>query len=377
MIWRAAIRLTWFDAAKVVGAAVGVALGISLAICQSGMYFGFLRDTTIVLDAIGGDVWIVPRNQPTFDGFAKVDDQVFLRANNIDGVQAAIEVVWDDQAVRLPLSGGHDYVQILGVDVGDEWPVGLKLSDPESLFAIREPGSVLVSARDLDKLELTGGASSSLEIGGRSANVVGTVDGVRLFSTASFIMTDLDNARAFLRLPERHVTYVACRIDPGANQAAVIDELRRRIPEHDVLPTAEFRRICSNYWETNSGIGPVILMSGVLGVIVGGVVAGFMVYLAVHQRLKTLACFKALGASNLELVGMLAVYVTVICGLGALFAVGPTWAAVRYAQSANITMAVEAGQVVGCLAIAFLLVAIAAWSSVRAVWRLDPAEAFR
>ena len=94
------------------------------------------------------------------------------------------------------------------------------------------------------------------EIFGRRATVAGYVEGIHLFNTAGFVMTDLDNAQAFLNLPPSHVTYIICKCRPTADVDKVCEELRQAYPEHDVLTTETFHEIASEYWQTNTGIGP-------------------------------------------------------------------------------------------------------------------------
>ena len=374
---RLALKTVWNERAKFAGAVVGVGLGICLAIFQTGMYFGFLNDTTNVIDAVDADVWIVPHNQPTFDGFAQLDDLVFWQARRVPGVDGAIRVVWGDAFCRMPQTGGHDYMQIFGVDPVGDWASQFALTQPVSLQTLRQPGNILVSRRDRNKLELDRRPDAPLEIGGRRARVVGTVEQIRLFSTAAFVLTDLDNARAFLHLPENRVTYVACRVVPGAQRDAVVAALQRRFPEYEVLDGPTFRRRCSKYWETNSGIGPVILMSGVLGILIGSLVAGFTFYLSISEKLRTLACFKALGASGGDLAWLVGGQMGIVFLLGALVSIAPTVGALGWAERLNITMSITPAQVGGCLAMTALALAIGGWTSVRVLARLEPAEAFR
>ena len=95
---------------------------------------------------------------------------------------------------------------------------------------LRPDGHILVGRKDCEKLGITAFGVDGVEIFDRKATAVGFVEDVHLFTTAGFIMTDLDNARAFLRLPHDHATYIVCKCRPGADVERVVRDLRARFP---------------------------------------------------------------------------------------------------------------------------------------------------
>src|SRR5207302_2528811 len=86
---------------------------------------------------------------------------------------------------------------------------------------LRPDGHVLLGENDRAKFGVAQSGIEGMEINGRRAVPVGFVPEVRLFTTAGFVLTDLENARAFLRLPPTHVTYLVCKLRPGADPARV------------------------------------------------------------------------------------------------------------------------------------------------------------
>ena len=149
---------------------------------------------------------------------------------------------------------------------------------------------------------------------------MGYVDDIRLFTTAGFVLTDLDNARAFLQLPSSHVNYIVCKCRPGANVPDVVRQLQAAIPEHDVLTTRQFHDLCSDYWETVSGIGPLILMSSILGVTVGFLIVIMTFYIATMEKIPVYGCLKALGGTVGEIAAILGVQVLIVFLLGSAIA---------------------------------------------------------
>ena len=167
MLWKLAICTVWHEREKLAGAVVGVAFGVFLVIFQWGLYFAYQRDTTIVLDAFDADIWIVPKNQSMFDGFTYMDDLPYWRAKAVSGVEDVARVVWGDAAWRTPLSGGKDYVQVLGIDLDSSIAVRFHLPGRDVARLVRPEGHVLVGTKDREKLGLTAQPGGPFEISGR------------------------------------------------------------------------------------------------------------------------------------------------------------------------------------------------------------------
>ena len=332
MLLKMAICTVWHEREKLSGAVAGVALGIFLVVFQWGLYFAYKRDTTVVLDAFDADIWIVPKNQSMFDGFTHMDDLPYWRAKKIPGVQDVARIVWGDAAWRIPSTGGKDYVQVLGIDLESSIAARFHFHGQDVPHLVRPDGHVLIGTKDREKLGVAAQPGGPFEISGRQAFVAGYVDDVRLFTTAGFVLTDVDNARAFLGLPLSHVNYIVCKCRPGANVAEVVRQLQAAIPEHDVLTTRQFHDLCSNYWETVSGIGPLILMSSILGVTVGFLIVIMTFYISTIEKVPVYGCLKALGGTVGEIAAILGVQVLIVFLLGSAIAgavLGGTLAALR------------------------------------------------
>ena len=222
MLFTTALRIIIYEKEKFSGAVAGVALATFLLILQCGFYLGYDRDITIVLDSIDADIWVLPKNQPMFDGWDVIDDLPYDQLRAHPGVAAVSRLIWGRAPCRLPATGGKDSAQILGVEFDSG--VGLRLGPSSDQLAslLRPDGHVMVGSKDREKLGITELRQDGVEIFGRQAMAVGFVDDIHLFTTAGFILTDLDNARAFLRLPQGHASYIVGKCSPGADIGAVL-----------------------------------------------------------------------------------------------------------------------------------------------------------
>ena len=377
MLFRTAVRIILHEKEKYAAAVAGIALAIFLIILQWGFYLGFQRDITVVLDSVDADVWVIPRNQPLFDGWASMDDLPSWKALGHPEVETATRLVWGYAAWRLPTSGGKDTVEVLGVDFASG--INLKLDVPaEQLGSLLRPdGHVLVGEKDRDKLGLEQPSPDGIEISGRRAMAVGFVPDVRLFTTAGFVLTDLDNGRAFLNLPSSHVSYVACRCRPDADLQQVTRELQEALPDHEILLNADFHDRAAHYWSTRTSIGPLLALCSVLAVLVGFLIVVLAFYISTVEKIPVFACLKALGASNREIITILAFQVVIVYVLGSAAAGTGLSVAVRILANTKISVVITGQLVILGLGLTGLCSAASALLSIRRLVHADPGEAFR
>jgi putative ABC transport system permease protein len=216
-----------------------------------------------------------------------------------------------------------------------------------------------------------------MEIFGRMATPVGFVPDVHLFTTAAFILTDLDNARAFLRLPASHANYLVCKCKPGADVKRVAAELQRTVNEHDVLTAEQFHDRAADYWATRTSIGPVLLMSSVLAVSVGFLIVLLAFYISTIEKIPVFACMKALGASGSEIVLLLIFQSLIVFLLGCVVAAGGLYVAVAIIATTTISVVITTNGVMAAVAATGVVSLTSSLLSVRRVITTDPGEAFR
>jgi len=377
MLVKTALRILIHEKEKYAGAVAGVAMAVFLIILQWGFYLGFHRDITVVLDGIDADIWIVPKSQPLFDGWVAIDDLPYGTLSEHPDVETASRLVWGYAAIRLPNSGGTDTVEVLGVEFDSG--IGLRFDVPKQPMAslLQPAGHILIGEKDRGKLGIGDSLVAGMEINGRKAVAVGFVPKVQLFTTSSFVLTDLDNARSFLRIASSHATYLVCKLRPGADVARVVIDLRRAVPEHDVLTSKQFHDKASDYWGTRTSIGPLLLISSALAVSVGFLVVVLAFYLSTVEKIPVFACMKALGASNGEILRILIFQSAIVFAIGCAAAGLTLYAAVFILAHTSISVVVTKTVIMSAVAASGVASAGSSLLSVRRVLTTDPGEAFR
>jgi putative ABC transport system permease protein len=377
MLFRTALRIVLHEKEKFAGAVVGVGIAVFLMILQWGFYLGFQRDITVVLDSIESDIWIVPKNQPLFDGWVSIDDLPYYQAQEHPDVTAAGRVIWGYAACRIPETGGKDTVEVLGYDFDSGLKLNMKLPEGDVAELMRPDGHVLIGDKDREKLGIYHKGQEGLEIYGRKAVPVDFIPEVHLFTTAGLVVTDLDNARAFMRFRPGHVNYIVLKVRPGADVQQVVRDLQAANPEHDVLTKEAFHDIASSYWSERTGIGPVLIVSASLAVLVGFLIVMLAFYISTIEKIPIFACMKALGASNGDIAAILGLQVAVVFVLGCVLACIGLYIAVAILATTTISIVITPLSIASGLGATGICSAASSALSIRKVMSTDPGEAFR
>src|SRR5580658_5419966 len=116
MLLKTAIRIILHEKTKFAGAVAGVALAISLVLLQWGFYFGYRRDTTVVINLFDADLWIIPKGQTSVDGFTAIDELAYWRAKEPPEIETAARIIWSITSFRHGVNGSAQRIQLLGVD---------------------------------------------------------------------------------------------------------------------------------------------------------------------------------------------------------------------------------------------------------------------
>jgi putative ABC transport system permease protein len=275
-------------------------------------------------------------------------------------------------------TGGDLGVQIVGVE---HVPGVAPMLAPWNVIAgdaqrLREPGAIAIDKSEYPKLGIDQ-VDFQTEISGVHARVVTLTQGIRSFTTSPIVFTDLRSARSYLRgLGDDAVTYVLVKVQPGVS----VDLVKQRIndiPHMSAYTTAEMSTRTRTYWSTRTGVGAGFFTTAVLGIIVGFVVVGQILYSGTLQYLREYGTLKAMGAKNSAVIKVILSQAMISAALG--FVLGSVLAVgMRSAMAhANLSVALFPGLYVATLIITIAMCSLASLLSIVKVLRLDPASVFK
>jgi putative ABC transport system permease protein len=206
--------------------------------------------------------------------------------------------------------------------------------------------------------------------------VVALTDGIRSFTTSPFVFANLDTARAYTRLHANEFTYVLVKAAPGVDLQALRARISR-IPYVVAYDTRTFSQRTRSYWSERTGVGAGFFMTALMGVIVGLVVVGQILYNGTLEHVREYGTLKAMGAKNRTIVGVILYQALISSVLGFVVGGGLAMAARVGMRAANLNVVLMPDLLIATGILTVVMCMLAACLSILKVLRLDPASVFK
>ena len=201
---------------------IGIGMLLMTVMGMSGIYRGIIEDATLLIDKMGGDIWIVQENtRGPFAELSRIPQNLTHRALSVPGVTVARSFV--QHTIQRQNNGKRLRMTVVGVD----WPIDNGRWIP------------LLSGRMLDQnhYEMIADKSLGLELGEKiklgknSYTVVGMTssmissggDGIGFFTVSDAMSIQFDSPGEAVRLERAARSARVERSDVGLKQPSLID----------------------------------------------------------------------------------------------------------------------------------------------------------
>lgn len=292
-----AVLLAWrnltHDRARFLVTMVGVLFAVALIAIQIGLFIGFSDTTTTLIRHTRADIWVVAKGTRNFEITVPIQDRELFTAKSAAGVARAEPLMVQFVPWKKP-SGGDESVILMGFDLNTGLAGPWHLAEGD-LTRLREPDAVIIDRLYAAKLGIQR-LGDQAEVNRHRVRVVGFTEGIRSFTTSPWIFTSFHTAQAMVRFDRTQFNYVIATLQPGADLLATRDELRARLPRADVYSSAELASMTRDYWMFTTGAGASVLISAVLGLIVGIVIVAQVLYATTLDHLTEFGTLRAMGA---------------------------------------------------------------------------------
>jgi len=373
LIYRLASRNLLHDRLRFIATVVGIVFSIVLVTVQLGLYLGFGRMVTTMIDHTSADLWIMPVGTKCFEDPSLMDERKRFQALSINGVTQAIPVVIGYADWRVP-GGGTTPVFIVGSDLraGGLLPWNVIEGSVDDLAI---PGAVAVDRSYFDRLGVRG-IGASAEIRDQKVEVRAVTKGIRSFTTTPYVFTPLDRARSYTGLSPNKATYFLVRVAPGANVEGVRDRLRTNLSDVEVLTTAEFRERSRSFWLFDTGAGAALFAGALLGMIVGTVIVAQTLYSSTKDHLNEFATLRAIGSSGIYIHKVIICQALINAVVGFCLAAAIGLIVVQATAGSALPIVMTPGLTVVLFALTVAMCVISAIAAIVQVTRIDPAMVF-
>ena len=367
-------RNLFHDRVRLAVTLTGVVFAVVLIVVQLGLYVGFSRTTTALVDNSRADLWIVSKNVPYIEQGIPFSERKLYAVRATPGVAEA-----ENYIVRFSrwkrADGQEEAIQIVGVNpestMGQAWNiVAGKRQD------LKVDDSVFVDRIYFPKLGVTG-LGDKAEIVGHRARVVGITQGIRSFTTSAYVFTNYRNALDYASLRDDQTMFILVKAQAGVNVGDLQRRLQAGLTGVDVLTRQQFSDMTRHYWLFTTGAGMAVLMAAVLGLLVGVVVVAQTIYSTTMDHLREFGTLKAMGATNGYIYRVIMKQAVIAAVLGYALGIALSIFIVRESGKggANIELPWQLGA--GMFAVTVSMCVIAAFVSINKVTKLDPALVFK
>jgi hypothetical protein len=172
--------------------------------------------------------------------------------------------------------------------------------------------------------------------------------------------------------PGRKLSKIFITVDSVANVEQVVNDLKQRLPEADVVTTPE---AVSTARTTLGSLAVASAYAAVLLFVIGAVLVIFVMILSTRERFREIGTLKAIGASNREVVMQFLAEAVTMSGLGAILAAAPL--ARVLSRALGLPVAFDAHVMVFILIGSMVFAALGSLYPVIRGVRLSPVEAMR
>lgn len=374
-----ALRMLMSDRAKYFGLVFAFAFSTFLLQNQMSIFAGIMKRTgSQILDVTDADIWVMDPNTEYFEQTKALKDTDLARVRGVESVDYAVRLFKGNPTAKT-LGGKFASTFTLGVDDATLTGVPRRMLMGD-WTQLREANSVVIDEAGYrllypgEPLQL----GRTLELNDHQARIVGISNASAPFVSFPVIHARYSEAVNFQGRERNQLAYVLVRGKAGVGT----EDLARHIEKQTGLKartTQEFMWDCIGYYMRNTGIPVNFGITIAIALIVGLAVAGQTFYMFTIENLKQFGALKAIGVTNLRLVGMVLLQAVTAGSIG--WALGTGMAATFFEvmsqkiATRGIVMPWQIVAIVGALMAAVTL--FVSLLSVRRVLVLEPASVFR
>jgi len=382
-----ALKMLFGDRGKYIGIITGIALASVLMIQQPGILISiFSRTYSFISDVALPDLWVMdPMVQYVDDSQPMLDTELY-RVRGVKGVEWAVPLYKGNTRVRLA-DGVLVTSNMLGLDdatlIGGP---GVMLQG--KLADLRLPDSVIVdeagaNGRLATPAATPGGKPTPLKIGDvleindQRALVVGIARAAATFGSQPIIYTTYTRATTYALSERKMLSYIL--VKTKADEPA--PTIARRITHETNMAARtpdEFKAMTLKYIRQNTSLLTNFGFVVIVGFVVGAAVTGQIFYNFTLDNLRYFAVFKAMGATDRMLQGMILLQALVVGFVGFGIGAGITGAfAAATRGGTGLAMTLNWQLLLGSAIAVTIIVLFAALISMRKVMKLEPAIVFK
>jgi putative ABC transport system permease protein len=373
-MFRIALKMLGNNLSQSLITTVGIAVAFFLTSALTGVLVGWCNTTSAIVRHAGADVWVMAQQTPAFDYGTAIPRQRVYQVRTLPGTAQAEGLYLGWNYWQTP-DGRQINVELVGVDdscLGAPWRMRDGIVE-----CVHYPSTVIVDELFLKTLGVSG-VGDEVEMLSRRAVVGGVSRGVRTFTASPYIFTSLTSAVEYdQRYGRDDVTYVLARCAPGVTPEQLKSDIEAQVPHVQALTADEFALRTISYWMLQTGAGVTVVVTALLGVIVGTVITSQTLYSITQNHLREYAALLALGFNRRQLAGITGAQSLLLGTGGVAMGAAAFVAAARLSVDSPIPIETTPLVFAALCALSLGSCLLASFLSVRTIFQIDPVLVFR
>jgi putative ABC transport system permease protein len=374
-----ALKMLTGDRSKYFGIIFGVTFATFLMAQQVSVFIGIIaRTTSQIIDVRDADIWVMDNKVRYVDETPGLPETDLQRVRGVDGVAWAVRLYKGQIRARLP-DGNYRIVVLMGLD--DATLVGAPAEMiAGSLADLSRPDAVIIDKAGYEYMwpGEPYRLGRTFEMNDRRAVLVGICKSSAPFFSMPIVYTRYSQASWFVPRERNLMDFVLAKPEAGVPVAEVCRRIEKQTGLTALTPR-QFRWRTVAYFLGSTGIPVNFGITISLGFIIGVAIAGQTFYLFTIENLKQFGALKAMGLSNVRIVGMILLQALVVGAIG--YGLGMGLAAAFFVSTGHIThlagLHIYWQVMAGVGAAVLVIVALSSLLSIRRVLVLEPAVVFR
>src|SRR5438128_1630941 len=361
------------DRLRFVATLVGIVFSVVLVMIQMGLFLGFGRMVTTMVDHASADFWVLPKGAKCFEDPSLIDVKLRDRIASIEGVSSAVPLVIGFSDWRLE-SGEVTPVFIVGSELRDGSLQPFNVVDG-NVQTLTQGANVAVDRSYFDRLGVSG-VGSTAEIRGRKVRVVAITDGIRSFATTPYVFVDQKNVRTYTGTPRDRASSILVRLKSDADREKALNAIRAQAGEAEVLTSDDFSSRSRSFWLFGTGAGAALFAGALLGMIVGTVIVAQTLYSSTKDHLSEFATLRAMGSSNAYIYGVIIYQALINAVIGFCIAAGIGSLVVQMTAKSALPIVITPWLMAALFALTVVMCVASGIGAIVRVVRIDPATVF-
>jgi putative ABC transport system permease protein len=353
---------------------VGVGVSFFLSTSQLGLLVGWCNMNSAIIRHARADVWVMAPHTPAFDFGTAIPRHRIYQVRSTEGVAWAEGLFTTWSYLQRP-DGKRVNIELVGLD--ESSVAGPWVMYAGEVEAVHRPETILIdeiyrSAMGVDHI------GQEVEVMGHRAVVGGFSQGVRAFTASPYVFTSIETALRYdPRFQDDEICYVLARCAPGYSPERLRDAIARNVSDVEVLTGHQFAVRTIKYWMLETGAGITVVVTAILGLIVGSFITSQTLYTITQDHISNYATLAALGFSRSQLTGVVMLQSLVLGLGGVVLGAAGFFLASRASAATQIPIETTSTVFCGLVGLSLACGVMASFASIRSIFQIDPISVFR